>query len=127
MMYTAHSKQEKLIRAIIYAKYSSDRQTEQSIERQVHVCSGFALCNNYVIVDTYIDRAMSGTNDNSDSFQRIISDSHKNLFDVVWVYKLDRFARNRLDSAVNKSVLKKNGVILLSSLSFVLIYYIKKQ
>ena len=125
MMYTAHRKEEKLIRAVIYARYSSDRQTEQSIEGQIHVCSDFALRNNYVIVDTYIDRVMGGTNDNRDAFQRMISDSHKNLFDVVLVYKLDRFARNRLDSAVNKSVLKKNGVILLSSLSFILINYMK--
>lgn len=115
MMYTAHRKEEKLIRAVIYARYSSDCQTEQSIEGQVHVCSDFALRNNYVIVDTYIDRAMSGTNDNRDAFQKMISDSHKNLFDVVLVYKLDRFARNRLDSAVNKSILKKNGVKVVSA------------
>ena len=58
---------------------------------------------------------MSGTNDNRDAFQKMILDSHKNLFDVVLVYKLDRFARNRLDSAVNKSVLKKNGVKVVSA------------
>lgn len=104
-----------MIRAVIYARYSSDRQTEQSIEGQVHVCSDYALRNNYVIVDTYIDRAMSGTNDNRDAFQKMILDSCKNLFDVVLVYKLDRFARNRLDSAVNKSVLKKNGVKVVSA------------
>lgn len=81
MMYTAHRKEEKLIRAVIYARYSSDHQTEQSIEGQVHVCSDLALHNNYMImiVDTYIDRTMSGTNDNRDSFQKMISDSHKNF------------------------------------------------
>lgn len=65
-------------RAVIYARYSSDRQTEQSIEGQVHVCSDFASRNDYMIVDTYIDRSMSGTNDNRDAFQKMIQDSYKN-------------------------------------------------
>lgn len=56
--------------AVIYARYSSDSQTEQSIEGQLRVCKEYAQKNDIVIVDTYIDRAMSGTNDNRVAFQK---------------------------------------------------------
>ena len=102
-------------RAVIYARYSCDKQTEQSIEGQLHVCKDFASSNDYAIIGTYIDRAMSGTNDNRDEFQKMISDSNKGKFEYIIVYKLDRFARNRYDSVMNKSILKKNGVKLISA------------
>ena len=102
-------------RAVIYARYSSERQTEQSIEGQLRVCNDFAGNNDYTIVGTYIDRATTGTNDHRDEFQKMIKDSAKRNFDVVIVYKLDRFARNRYDSIVNKSILKKNGVKVISA------------
>lgn len=81
--------------AVIYARYSSERQTEQSIEGQLRVCKEFAEKNGQRIVGTYIDRAISGRNvENRDDFQRMIKDSAKGLFEFVIVYKLDRFARN---------------------------------
>ncbi|MDR3263888.1 MAG: recombinase family protein [Clostridiales bacterium] len=101
--------------AIIYARYSSERQTEQSIEGQLRVCKDFAEKNDYRIVGIYIDRAMTGRNDNREDFQHMIKDSAKRLFNFVIVYKLDRFARNRYDSAINKAILKKNGVKVLSA------------
>ena len=55
--------------AVIYARYSSDNQTEQSIEGQLRVCEDYAKRNNIIILDTYIDRAMTGTNDNRPDFQ----------------------------------------------------------
>ena len=66
--------------------------------------------NGFIIVDEYIDRAISGKTDNRPSFQRLIKDSEKRKFDAVIMYTLDRFARNRYDSAVYKAKLKKNGV-----------------
>lgn len=68
--------------AVIYARYSSDRQTEQSIEGQLRVCSDYADKNKIIIVDTYIDRAMSGTNDNRPAFQHMIIDNAKNRSDL---------------------------------------------
>lgn len=65
--------------------YSSDSQTEQSIEGQLRVCNEYAKSNDIVILDTYIDRAMTGTNDNRPDFQRMIKDSAKKSFDVVLV------------------------------------------
>ena len=67
----------------MYARYSSDSQTEQSIEGQLRVCQQFAQNNDILIVDTYIDRAMTGTNDLSPDFQRMIKDSSKHHWEYV--------------------------------------------
>ena len=99
--------------AVIYARYSSNNQREESIEGQIRECREFAEKNNLQIVDEYIDRAISGKTDNRPAFQRLIKDSSKGKFDVVIMYTLDRFARNRYDSAIYKAKLKKNGVRLL--------------
>ena len=102
--------------AVIYARYSSDRQTEQSIEGQLHVCNDYAERNNLVIVGTYIDRAMTGTNDNRDDFQRMLKDSDKKAWDYVLVYKLDRFSRNKYEMAIHRKRLKDNGIKILSAM-----------
>ncbi len=77
--------------AVIYARYSSDSQSEQSIEGQLRVCQQYAKANDMLVVDTYIDRAMTGTNDNRASFQKMIKDSNKKQWSVVIVYKLEDF------------------------------------
>jgi len=102
--------------AVIYARYSSNNQTEQSIEGQVHVCEDFAKRNDIIIVDSYIDRAMSGTTDNRDAFQKMLKDSNNKKWDYVLVYKLDRFARNKYESAIHRKRLKDNGVKLVSAM-----------
>ena len=102
-------------KAVIYARYSSDSQTEQSIEGQMRVCKEYAEKNGYVVVGEYVDRAMTGTNDKRPAFQQMISDSKKHGWSFVLVYKFDRFARSRYDSAINKSILKKNGVKVVSA------------
>ena len=102
--------------AVIYARYSSERQTEQSIEGQLRVCNEFAVQNGLTIVDTYIDRAMTGTNDQRAAFQKMLADSDKpQPWDIVLVYALDRFGRNSIEVALNKQRLKKNGKILISA------------
>ncbi len=100
---------------VIYARYSSHNQNEQSIEGQLEVCRNYAKLNNYTIVHEYIDRAQSGTSDDRPEFLKMISDSDKGNFEGVLVYQLDRFARNRYNSAVNKRHLKKNGVRVFSA------------
>ena len=92
--------------AVIYARYSSDNQTEQSIEGQLRVCEEYAAKNNIVVIDTYIDRAMTGTNDNRPDFQRMIRDSAKKTFGYVLVYKFDRFSRNKYETAIHKKALQ---------------------
>ena len=100
---------------VIYARYSSHSQTEQSIEGQLQTCYEYARSHNYIVIGEYIDRAQSGTTDSRAEFQRMIADSDKHTFEGVLVYQLDRFARNRYDSAINKAKLKKNGVRVISA------------
>ena len=92
-------------KAVIYARYSSDNQTEQSIEGQVRVCNEYAQRNEILIVDSYIDRAMTGTNDRRPEFQRMISDSNKKEWDYVIVYKLDRFSRDKYETVIYRKKL----------------------
>ena len=100
---------------VIYARYSSDNQREESIEGQLRECMDFASRNDIQIVGTYIDRALSAKTDNRPEFQRMIKDSAKHLFDTIIVWKLDRFSRNRYDSAWYKNILNKNKVRLISA------------
>lgn len=100
---------------VIYARYSSHAQNEQSIEGQLKVCYEYAEANGMTVIGEYIDRAQSGTNDKREEFQKMLVDSANGSFDTVLVYQLDRFARNRYDSAVNKAILRKNGVRVVSS------------
>ncbi len=102
--------------AVIYARYSSDTQTEQSIEGQLRVCQEYAKRNEIIIVETYIDRAMSGTNDNRRDFQRMLYNSSKRAWDYVLVYKLDRFSRNKYEMAMHKKTLRDNGVKIISAM-----------
>ena len=103
------------MKAVIYARYSSDNQREESIEGQIRECTAFAEKNGITILRHYIDRAFSAKTDNRPEFQNMIKDSGKRLFDMVIVWKLDRFARNRYDSARYKATLKKNGVKVVSA------------
>ena len=93
------------MRAVIYARYSQDNQREESIEGQIRECMEYANYNEITVVDTYIDRALSAKTDNRPEFQRMIKDSSKGAFDSVIVWKLDRFAHNRYDSAHYKATL----------------------
>lgn len=105
--------------AVIYCRYSSDSQTEQSIDGQLRVCTEYAKSHDILILDTYIDRAMTGTNDNRPDFQRMIKDSAKRAFSMVLVYKFDRFSRNKYETAMHKKTLKDNGVKVVSATEFV--------
>lgn len=103
------------MRAVIYARYSCDNQREESIEGQLRECREFAARKGYTLVGSYIDRAVSAKTDNRPEFQRMVKESSGGLFDAVIVWKLDRFARNRYDSAHYKTVLRKNGVKVISA------------
>lgn len=101
--------------AVIYARYSSDNQREESIEGQLRECREYAEHNGMTIVGSYIDRALYAKTADRPEFQRMIKDSAKGLFEIVLVWKLDRFSRDRYDSAHYKHILKKNGVKVVSA------------
>ena len=100
---------------VIYARYSSDNQREESIEGQLRECRQYADRNDITLLDPYIDRAYSAKTDNRPSFLKMVKDSAAKKFDTIIVWKLDRFARNRYDSAHYKSILRKNGVRVVSA------------
>lgn len=101
---------------VIYARYSSNNQTEQSIEGQIRVCREYAQRNDIAVAGTYIDRATTGTNDNREQFQKMLKDSDKKAWDYVLCYKLDRFSRNKYEMAIHRKHLKDNGIKILSAM-----------
>jgi DNA invertase Pin-like site-specific DNA recombinase len=101
-------------KAVFYLRYSSENQTENSIEGQRRECEEFAKKHNIDILGEYVDRAKTGTNDNRPDFQRMIHDSYKKVFGNVIVWKYDRFSRDRLDSLKYRRELFSNGVKVLS-------------
>ena len=84
----------------LYARFSSDNQRSESIDAQLRAMHAYCEQHNYEIVETYVDEAKSATTDRRPAFQQMISDSSKHIFDILLVHKLDRFARNRYDSAI---------------------------
>ena len=102
-------------KAVIYARFSSDRQRSESIEQQVNVCTDFCKRNKLSVISTYADNAITGRTDDRPQFQQMIRDSKTRTFDTVVVYALDRFSRSVYDSCVYEDLLNKNGVKLLSA------------
>ena len=103
---------------MIYARFSSGNQREESIDAQVRAIRDYAKKNSIIIVGEYIDKAKSAMTDNRPEFLRMVSDSAKGGFDLVLVHKLDRFARNSQDSIGYRMELKKHGVSLVSVLEY---------
>jgi site-specific DNA recombinase len=107
---------KEIFRAVAYPRYSSDNQREESIFAQMAAIEELCKRKGYILVGSYPDEAKSATTDQRPNFQRMMKDSEKGLFEVVIVHKLDRFARDRYDSAYYKRLLRKNGVRLESVL-----------
>lgn len=103
-------------RAVAYARFSSDLQREESMEAQTRAIQKYCDANGFVLLTVFADRGISGTSDKRPEFQKMISTATKGDVDAVIVRKLDRFARNRYDSAFYKNILKKNNVKLISVL-----------
>ena len=100
--------------AVIYARFSSDNQREESIDGQVRACRGYADQNGLNIIKIYADHAKTGTNDKRPEFQRMIQDAKDGKFAVLLVHKFDRFSREKYDSAIYKRELKRAGIRLIS-------------
>lgn len=97
-------------KAVIYARYSSDSQREESIEDQIRECQFYAKHMGYDVIKVYSDKALTATTDKRPNFLKMIKDSEKGFFNYIICYKTDRFARNRGDAAKYKRTLKNNGV-----------------
>jgi len=101
-----------MINGVIYARYSSHAQREESIEEQIRICQEFASKNDIVITRTYSDSAMTGTNDDRPAFREMIEDAKNKLFECIVMYGIDRFSRNKYDFYAHKQKLAKLGVSL---------------
>ena len=103
-----------IMKAVIYARYSSHAQREESIEGQLRVCYEYAAREGIQVLNEYIDKAISGTTDDRPAFQQMIKDSASHSFDAVLLYSVDRFARDRYAAATYRHELKRNGVKIIS-------------
>ena len=103
-------------RAILYGRFSSNNQREESIDAQIRAMKEYCERNNIEIVGIYTDEAQTGKFDTRDDFQRMMHDVFKNhvLIDLILVHKFNRFARNKYDSAIYKKRLKDIGVKVVS-------------
>lgn len=103
------------MKVVAYCRYSSEMQRDSySIEAQKRAIEEYCARENYELVRFYVDEAQSGTRDDREEFQNMIADSVAGEWQAVIVHKLDRFARDRYDSAIYKKKLKDNGVRVLS-------------
>ena len=99
-----------MLKAVIYARYSSDMQREESIEAQLLDIRKYADRNGIIIIKEYKDEAVSGQTEMRTAFQAMMTEAKRRTFDLIIVHKVDRFTRNRYDAAVYKSMLAKYGV-----------------
>lgn len=95
----------------LYMRYSSDRQSEQSIEGQLRELLSYCKQHAYRVAAVYVDRAISAHTSmvKRAAFQQMLAASKRAPWNIVLVWKLDRFARNRQDSAAARALLYKNG------------------
>lgn len=104
-----------MIRGVTYSRFSSENQRTESIDAQIRFNHQYALKNGIDIVKDYVDEAISGKTDDRPGFQQMLQDAKHGLFDIVICHKVDRFARNRIESAINKYNLRKNNVKVVFS------------
>lgn len=105
----------KLIRVAIYARFSCDKQRDASIEDQLYECNKYAERHGYTVVMQYCDYAMSGRSDDRPNFLRMIEDAKTGMFEIILVWKMDRFARNIEEQYYYEHVLRKNGGVTFES------------
>ena len=96
--------------AVIYARYSSHSQKEESIEQQVEECMAFAALNGYKVIRVYPDKALSGRTDKRPQFQKMMRDAEKREFGIVIAYKSNRIARNMLQALQYEAKLDMFGI-----------------
>ena len=95
---------------VIYARYSSHNQKEESIEQQIAECTEFAEKNGIRIIGIYADKAVSGRSDRRPNFQRMMRDAEKRHFQIVVAYKSNRIARNMLNALQYEAKLDSFGI-----------------
>ncbi|MBQ8248608.1 MAG: recombinase family protein [Clostridia bacterium] len=98
------------IPAVIYARFSSHNQREESIEQQIAECKAYAAANNLSVVAVYADSAVSGRSDRRPQYQKLRRDAEKGNFAAVIAYKSSRIARNMVNALIFESEMDKYGI-----------------
>lgn len=101
---------------VAYVRYSSDNQREESLDAQIRAIKDFCIREGYTLVKIFSDEAKTATSDKRPGFLNMMREAESGTFSAVIVHKLDRFSRDRFDSAFYKRHLSKNGVRLISVL-----------
>ena len=104
--------------AVIYARYSSDKQTEESIEAQVRACRDYAAVKGYNVIEVYADEAVSGKGSKTASrtqYQKMLRDCKKGAFDTILIHKYDRIARNVGEHVNLTAKLQEWGIELIAT------------
>ncbi|MBQ9000281.1 MAG: recombinase family protein [Eggerthellaceae bacterium] len=109
-----HTDSETPVRVAVYARFSCDKQRDESIEDQVREAKRYCAERNYEIMKVYPDFAISGRSDDRPQFLQMIEDARIGAFDVVLVWKMDRFARNMQDQYYYEKLINDAGVRLES-------------
>lgn len=104
--------------AVIYARYSSDKQTEDSIEAQVRACKDYAAAKGFNVVEIYADEAISGKGSKTAArakYQKMLRDCGKGTFDTILIHKYDRIARNLGEHVNLTTKLQERGIELIAT------------
>lgn len=105
------------IKVVLYMRYSSDEQTELSIEYQDKILTKYSDEHEYEIVGKYIERAHTGTNDKRPELKRLLRDARNHpAWKKIIVYKLNRYFRNTGDAIMFERELNSLGIELESSM-----------
>lgn len=100
-----------MLKAVIYARFSSDMQREESIEAQIRACQEYCNKKHYQVTKIYTDEAKSGTKlIGRDAYNQMMDDAHSHAFDVIIFHKIDRNARNEFDYYTTKHELTRLGI-----------------
>ena len=103
-----------VVKVATYARFSSNNQREESIMSQQRHMHKYIAQKGYLLVEEYVDEALTGTNTNRPAFKKMIDDAKQHKFDVVIVHKMDRFARSVYDTLDVKKQLLMYGVTIES-------------
>jgi site-specific DNA recombinase len=98
------------MRAVIYARFSSELQRDESIEDQVEVCRREAERQGWSVAKVYADRAQSGASRFRPQYQQMVADAERKQFDVLVCEALDRLGRKLADIADLYDRLSFSGV-----------------
>jgi site-specific DNA recombinase len=102
------------VRAVIYVRYSTDQQTEASLEDQTRECSRVIAANGLLLHSVFEDRAISAGTTERPGYQQMLAAARRHEFDVIVVEDVSRLWRNRAEYGPRSAELEDLGIHLLT-------------